>query len=171
MRNKGKYRGKGNIVLVERDPVLRAYVTLTLAREGYGVFECEDGYQAFLLSETLEQPLHLLLAEVVVGADISGVELSRHLQVLRPGLKVLYLSTVPSNPALRRELQSVLDSYLSKPFTGPELIAKVERLMLKGRAAGSPIGGKMEGRTILGFGNGDSSGNKEDWRAAKEPAQ
>ncbi|HKP95982.1 MAG TPA: response regulator [Fibrobacteria bacterium] len=134
MRIKEKFRGKGNILLVERDPELRAFIGLTLTREGYAVFETEDGYQAFLLSETLAQPLHLLLAEVLVGEGLSGVELARHLQVLRPGLSVLYLSTIPANPDLRRELQAMLDSYLSKPFTGEDLVAKVGILMEKSRA-------------------------------------
>ncbi|MDQ3002731.1 MAG: response regulator [Fibrobacterota bacterium] len=146
MGEKSKIRGKGNILLVERDTALREFVSRTLIREGYRVFGCEDGYGAFLLSESLSLPLHLLLAEVVVGIDISGVELSRHLQVLRPGLRVLYLSTVPADPALRMELQSALDSYLSKPFSGPDLLSKVERLLAKDISPGKAAGGKMEGR-------------------------
>lgn len=156
MRIKTKTRGKGNILLVERDPEIRAFVSRTLTREGYSVFECEDGYQAFLLSETLSQPLHLLLAEVFVGEDLSGVELARHLQVLRPGLCVLYLSTIPANPDLRRELQSMLDSYLSKPFGEEDLVSKVRALMEKSRTK------------AMGTGKG-SAGSRQDWRPASLP--
>jgi DNA-binding response OmpR family regulator len=134
MRTISKTRSKGNILLVERDPEIRTFVSRTLALEGYTVFESEDGYQAFLLSETLDRPLHLLLAEVVVGADLSGVELARHLQILRPGLFALFLSTIPANPDLRKELQATLDSYLSKPFNAVDLLAKVAALMEKSRA-------------------------------------
>ena len=92
MRTISKARTKGNILLVERDPELRAFVSRTLGMEGYTVFESEDGYQAFLLSETLERPLHILLAEVVVGADLSGVELALHMREHFPECKVLLIS-------------------------------------------------------------------------------
>jgi DNA-binding response OmpR family regulator len=173
MRIKAKFRGKGNVLLVERDPELRASVTYILTRAGYAVFGCEDGYQAFLLSETLEQPLHLLLAEVLVGEDLSGVELARHLQVLRPGLCVLFLSTIPANPDLRRELQAMLDSYLSKPFTEETLLAKVEALMVKSRIKTKEEGkgkrseaGSAVGAWKSGAGKTEGSG---DWKPARLP--
>ncbi|MEO6096822.1 MAG: hypothetical protein ABIW76_14545, partial [Fibrobacteria bacterium] len=72
-----RYRGKGNILLVEREAELRAFINRVLTEAGYVVFECADGHQAFLLSEALTQPLHLLLAEVDLGIDLGGVELSR----------------------------------------------------------------------------------------------
>ncbi len=138
------FRSEGNILLVERDPALRAFVSRTLTEAGYVVFESEDGYQAFLLSESLTQPVHLLVAEVDLGIDPGGVELSRHLQVLRPGLRVLFLSTVPTNPDLRRELQAMLDSYLSKPFTAGDLLDKVRAQMEKCRANPGRKGNRME---------------------------
>jgi DNA-binding response OmpR family regulator len=134
MASSTRYRGKGNILLVEREAELRAFINRVLTEAGYVVFECADGYQAFLLSEALKQPLHLLLAEVDLGIEPGGVELSRHLQVLRPGLRVLFLSAVPTHPGLRRELQAMLDSYLSKPFSSLDLLGKVEALMAKSRA-------------------------------------
>jgi DNA-binding response OmpR family regulator len=137
-----KMRSQGNILLVDKDPEVRREVMRLLAPAGYCVFAAEDGYQAFLLSESLDQPLHLLLAEVRVGADLSGVELARHLQVLRPGLLVLYLSTIPGNPELRRELQAALDTYLSKPFSGEALLAKVGTQMEKSRAQGRGATGR-----------------------------
>ena len=185
MRIKAKSMGKGNVLLVERDPGTRASVNRVLTQAGYVVSACEDGYQAFLLSETLEQPLHLLIAEVRVGKDLSGVELARHLQVLRPGLRVLYLSTIPANPDLRRELQTVLDSYLSKPFEDGLLLAKAEALMEKSRLrtrgvgkgdvggkgkgpeAGAAVGAWKSGPGDAGgtLGNIDDTGGR-DWRPA-----
>lgn len=161
-------RSKGNILLVDRDPEVRDQVTRVLLPEGYSVFPAEDGYRAFVLSESLDRPLHLLLAEVRVGADLSGVELARHLQVLRPGLLVLYLSTVPGNPELRRELQAALDTYLSKPFPGDALLAKVGRLMEKSRAAAR--GGKS--REAEAYAPGGALGEMQAWKSgAPAPVQ
>jgi DNA-binding response OmpR family regulator len=154
MQGIAKFRSKGNILLVERDAALRALVGRTLTEAGYVVFESSDGYQAFLLSESLTQPVHLLVSEVDLGMEPGGVELSRHLQVLRPGLRVLFLSTVPTNPDLRRELQAMLDSYLSKPFTAADLLDKVAAQMEKCRANPGRKGNRME------------QGNRTEQRAA-----
>src|SRR5690606_16273428 len=130
-----KTRNEGNILLVEREPALRISIRHALIGEGYTVFEAEDGHQAFLLSENLIQPINLLVADVMLERGLNGVELSRHLRVLRPGLRVLYLSGVPANPSLRLELQARLDSYLPKPFTRAGRLGKVSRLMHRGPAA------------------------------------
>lgn len=150
----GSTKNKGNILLVEKDAGIRGFAASVLAGDGYGVFETEDAFQAFTLSESLTPPLHLLAAEVTAGSDLGGVELSRHLQVLRPGLKVLYLSSVPADPALREELQGALDSYLSKPFTRESLLAKVAKLLAAGREDGKRLWKKP----------------RMDWRPAAEPA-
>lgn len=170
MGSSTRYRGKGNILLVEREAELRAFINRVLTEAGYVVFECADGYQAFLLSEALTQPLHLLLAEVDLGIEPGGVELSRHLQVLRPGLRVLFLSTVPTNPGLRKELQAMLDSYLSKPFSSQDLLAKVEALMAKNRANPGRKDG-MDQRIAVAAPKPAERPRRPDWRpAAGSPA-
>jgi DNA-binding response OmpR family regulator len=166
MAMQSKARGKGNILLVEREHALRIAVRHALTGEGYNVFEAEDGHQAFLLSENLAQPMHLLVADVILDRGLNGVELSRHLRVLRPGLRVLYLSGVPANPALRLELQARLDSYLSKPFTDECLIGKVKALMERDSAAGGqcrPIPRpEAEGKGTRIFPHGKAG--RPDWK-------
>lgn len=145
---------KGNILVVERNPAQRTFAAALLAAEGYWVAEAEDAWQAFSLCESLGRPLHLLAAEVGPGRDQGGVELYRHLHVLRPELKALYLASVPADPSLRLELETALDSYLSKPFTREALLDKVERLLSKGRG---------EVRQL-------SARRRTDWLPAEEPA-
>jgi CheY-like chemotaxis protein len=147
-------KSKGHILVVERNPAHRTFAAAVLVSAGYWVVEAEDPWQAFSLCESMERPLHLLAAEVSPGRDLGGVELFRHLSVLRPGLKVLYLSSVPADSALRVELQSALDSYLSKPFTREDLLAKVARLL-------SP--------EHIGKGRIWANG-RADWRPTGEPA-
>lgn len=150
----GKAKPKGNILVVERNPAQRTFAAATLTAAGYWVAEAEDSWQAFSLCESLARPLHLLAAEVSPGRDLGGVELYRHLQSLRPGMKVLYLSGVPADPALRSELQSALDAYLSKPFTGDVLLAKVGRLLDRSN--------ETDGRLW--------AQSRVDWRAARSTA-
>lgn len=145
---------KGNILVVEQNPAQRTLAAALLSAEGYWVAEAEDAWQAFSLCESLGRPLHLLAAEVGPGRDQGGVELYRHLHVLRPGLKVLYLSSVPAELSLRLELQAALDSYLSKPFTREALLDKVARLLSYGRG---------EKRRMW-------TRRKTDWLPAEEPA-
>lgn len=164
---------RGNILLAEKDPVLRAAIRRALLRAEYAVFEAEDGHQAFLISETLSLPLNLLLTDAVLDRHLNGVELSRHLRILRPGLRVLYLSGVPADPSLRRELESKLDSYLSKPFTADGLLGKVETLLRKGMAPAPGIPAAVrrvsasEGKDAVRIFPHGKAG-MADWRAVSE---
>jgi CheY-like chemotaxis protein len=143
-----------NILVVGSDPTQRGFAAAVLASAGYGVHEAGDSWQAFAQCESLDRPLHLLVAEVCPGRGPGGVELFRHLRVLRPAMKALYLSNVPSDPALRMELQSALDSYLSIPFSREGLLAKAARLLEREGAGNRKLWAK----------------GREDWAPAGEPA-
>ncbi len=128
---------KANILLVETDARLRDEVSEALTLEGYLVFAAADGHEAFILSEAIAHPIHLIITDVILDAHLNGVDLARHLHVFRPGLKVLYLSGVPADESIRLDLQAELDTYVSKPFQSQTLLEKTARLL--GRAGAGLI--------------------------------
>jgi DNA-binding response OmpR family regulator len=115
-----------NILLTDPDPRVRQAVSGVLTLHGHLVFEAADGHDAFLLSESLSRPLHLLITDVILDARLNGFDLARHMQVMRPGLPVLYLGSIPADEVARLDLESSLGNYLSKPFDARRLLAKVE---------------------------------------------
>lgn len=115
-----------NLLLVDPDPQVRAAASRVLTLEGHVVFEAVGGHEAFFLSESLSRPLHLLITDVILDAHLNGFDLARHLQVMRPGLPVLYLGSIPADETARLDLESSLGNYLSKPFDSRRLRSKVE---------------------------------------------
>lgn len=119
----------GNILLVDTDPRVRESASRILTLGGYVVFEARDGHDAYRLSENLGHHLHLLVTDVILDLHLNGFDLARHLQVARPGLPALYLSSVPSEEAVRRDLELSMDAFLSKPFDEARLADKVDALL------------------------------------------
>lgn len=126
-----KSQNKGNILLVEADPEVRGEVTRILSREGYRVFEAADGHQALLLTEAIAHPIHLLLTDAALDGSPTGVDLAGHLLVLNRLLKVLYLSSYPTDLLIRHQLQKAFAAYISKPLEADILVAKVGTMMGK----------------------------------------
>ena len=75
-------------------------------------------------------PIHLLLTDVVMP-QMSGPEVAEKIQVVRPGIKVLYMSGYPDHPAFERGGILRPSSFLPKPFT-PNVLAKKVRDVLDG---------------------------------------
>lgn len=117
-----------NLLLVDWDLRARGYAARELSSAGHVVFEAGNGREAWFLGETLSRPLHLLVTDVFLTPGCNGFDLARLMQGMRPGLPVLYLCDIPSDETVRRDLESSLEAFLSKPFDGARLRAKVQAL-------------------------------------------
>jgi PAS domain S-box-containing protein len=116
------------ILVVEDDDDVRDYTVEILRELGYRVVEARDGQTALQLFERAEQPVQLLLTDVVMPV-MSGSELADLARALQPGLKVLFTSGYTRDAIMRDgRLEPGLD-LLSKPFTYVSLAAKVRDLL------------------------------------------
>jgi CheY-like chemotaxis protein len=109
---------RGHILLVDDDEGFRYAAEKALRSAGFEIVAVPD-YRGAL--ETLEsnQPLDLLLTDIVMPDRVNGFALARMARMRRLDLKVLYLSAydVPSHEAIGKVLR--------KPITGDELAAEV----------------------------------------------
>ncbi len=121
-----------HIVVVEDDESLGVLLTYNLEAEGYRVTRVERGDEAeTLLSEV--QPDLVILDWMLPG--VSGFELCRRLRA-RQGQRELpiILLTARGEEADRvRGLSIGADDYVVKPFSVPELMARVRSLLRRTR--------------------------------------
>ncbi len=123
--------GSEIVLIVEDDDRLRKFARKALQRYGYTVLEAENGEEALQVGEAHEEPIHLLLTDVVMP-KMTGRETAERLQPLRPEMKVLYMSgytgnTIADDGVLAPEL-----NYLEKPFTPESIARKVREVLDRG---------------------------------------
>ncbi|MDQ2999991.1 MAG: response regulator [Fibrobacterota bacterium] len=116
------------ILLVDDDVSVRALVVATLESQGYVVLKAFDSDQALRLSDAHEGPIQLLITDQVMPPFMSGNELASCLRMMRPEIKVLYISGYAANVGVQDEVDDSAADFLPKPFAPVMLIQKVEEL-------------------------------------------
>ena len=115
---------KPHILVVEDDQAFGETLRILLSREGYGVSLAADFHVALEVLES-EQPIDLLLTDVVMPDSVNGVALSRMARLRRRDLKVLYM-TGYDIPGLERE---GVGPVLRKPVDDKTLLENIKRLL------------------------------------------
>lgn len=121
-------RGTETILLVENEPNVRAFVNEVLSTCGYTVLEVRTAEEAMFLSNGYEQPIHLLVADVVLPFG-RGTKLAEELRRKRLDIKVLLMSGyIDQSYLMDKEMAEQLP-FLQKPFTHEALLAKVREAL------------------------------------------
>ncbi len=121
-------RGTETILLVEDEDGVRALTRHVLAACGYTVFDVIDGHEALALADTRTGKIDLLITDVVMPG-LGGPEVAE--QILRrfPGIRVLFVSGYTDDAVVRHGLSEQGVNFLQKPFSPPELAAKVRDVL------------------------------------------
>lgn len=119
-------RGHETILLVEDDDNVRVLIGEELRKCGYRVVEARNGVEACLVATPYMGKLRLLLTDIVMPG-MSGVELARNLRVMKPGLKVLFISGYTDDIGIGATDPAWM--YLQKPFTPEVLATKVREVL------------------------------------------
>ena len=121
-------RGTETVLVVEDEEAVRALARTALTRKGYHVLEAANGGEALLLCESEPMLIHLLVTDVVMPG-LSGADLAQRLALLRPGMKVLFISGYMDRAAARHGKMQPGAAYLEKPFTLDALARKVREVL------------------------------------------
>lgn len=116
------------VLLVDDDESVRALAETALDSQGYLILKALDSDQALRVSDAHTGPIHLLITDQVMPPFMSGTELAACLRLLRPEIKVLYISGYAATDGVADELEDASAQFLSKPFSPVALLRKVERL-------------------------------------------
>lgn len=115
------------VLLVEDDPMVREVTRDLLRSAGFKVLEADHVHNALQLSERHEGPIDLLLTDVMMPG-MGGRNVANELLVVRPGMKVLFMSGYTAE-LLSQQGVSVGKALLRKPFTPQELTEKVREAL------------------------------------------
>src|SRR6188474_1018706 len=132
------------LLLVEDEPTLRGALIFNLAREGDDDSIAADGVAA--LEAARNERLDLVLLDVMLPG-MSGVEVLRVLRREGVTTPVIILSAKGDEIDRVVGLKVGADDYVAKPFSRPELLARIEAVLRRQRRADSQ-GSEEVGPTI-----------------------
>jgi DNA-binding response OmpR family regulator len=150
------------LLIVEDDPTLRQALTFNLTREGYEVTSAGDGEAALEAAQNAN--LDLILLDVMLPG-LSGIEVLRTLR--RNGITTPVIVVSAKGDEIDRVvgLKVGADDYVTKPFSRPELLARIEAVLRRHRREGS----EPERRETLDFGRVSIDVTRREVKVDEEP--
>ena len=120
--------GSETVLVVEDQTEVRLLIDESLRRYGYTVLQARDGAEALRVCERYQDPIHLLVTDVVMP-QISGRELAERIVSMRPQIQVLYVSGYTNNVITHHGILTPGTAFLQKPFTPDALAGKIRELL------------------------------------------
>jgi two-component system, cell cycle sensor histidine kinase and response regulator CckA len=120
-------RGTETVLLVEDEEALRRAAAELLALRGYNVLQAKDGVDALSVARKHKSIIHIAVTDVVMP-HMSGGELAKELEALRPGTRVLFVSGYAGQTVLDHHV-NIENNFLQKPFTLKQLASKVRSVL------------------------------------------
>ncbi|MGH9019085.1 MAG: ATP-binding protein, partial [Acidimicrobiales bacterium] len=115
------------VLVVEDEDAVRNACRRILERAGFHVLEASNGSQ--VLAELEDDPVDLLLTDVIMPGGLTGRELAERLQQDRPELRVLFMSGYNADAIATRGVLEPGVTVVEKPFTSSDLLDKVRELL------------------------------------------
>jgi len=120
--------GNTTILAVDDNKAIRNLIVETLEPLGYKVIVAASGLDALEICRAKEEKIDLLLADVVMPG-MSGRQLTKELQAVRPDLKVLLMSGYPADiVGPNSQLEPHLN-FISKPLMQDSLSQKINQVL------------------------------------------
>ncbi|MGP9019406.1 two-component system response regulator CseB [Streptomyces sp. BR1] len=143
-----------HVLFVEDDDVIREATQLALERDGFTVTAMPDGLSG-LEAFRADQPDIALLDVMLPGLD--GVSLCRRIRD-ESTVPVIMLSARADSIDVVLGLEAGADDYVTKPFDGAVLVARIRAVLRRFGHAGGPGAGSAEAEAdteqgLLAFGD------------------
>jgi two-component system cell cycle sensor histidine kinase/response regulator CckA len=116
--------GTGRVLLVEDEDVVRSFAARALKSRGYEVLEAGSGVEALEVMANNDGRVDIVVSDVVMP-EMDGPTLLKELRKSNPELKFIFVSGYP-NDAFRESVGNEEFAFLPKPFSLPQLAAKVK---------------------------------------------
>jgi DNA-binding response OmpR family regulator len=131
-------RSPARVLVVDDEHSLRRLLRLYLEKEGYEVVEADDGLDA--LSLLRRGGLDLALVDVMIP-ELDGFEVVRRIRA-ESGIPIILVTARGEEAQRITGLELGADDYVVKPFSAPEVVARVRAQLRRARghlAAQEPL--------------------------------
>jgi DNA-binding NtrC family response regulator len=118
------------LLFVDDDDAVRASTEQILASNGFRLLVARDGYEAMRL--LAENHVDVLFTDIVMPG-LDGVSLAKQAKVLKPDLKILFMTGYYSRAAEAAQLGKLL----FKPLRGAQITRALDWLL--GNGSGDPV--------------------------------
>jgi len=133
------------ILVVDDEPQITRMLRTSLQSSGYAVQAAENGLEAFRMFEAA--PPELLITDLAMP-EMNGLELTQAVRRISD-IPIIVLSVKDSDRMKVQALDAGADDYLTKPFSMPELLARVRAQLRRNATEQVPVGRLTEGHFSL----------------------
>jgi two-component system, cell cycle sensor histidine kinase and response regulator CckA len=117
------------ILIVDDEPEVRAVARDMLQAKGYTTLDTGDPTLALRIVRTESQSIHLLLTDVIMPL-MNGRELVDQIRMIRPTMKVLYMSAYSTETIVDYGIRIAPgEPFVLKPFTMEALVSAVRTVL------------------------------------------
>ena len=138
------------ILVVEDDPNIRLGLEDNLDMEGYQVLSAPDGVKG--LKSAIENEIDLLILDIMLPG-MNGYEICRKIKAEKPELPVIMLTARGSEMDKIAGLDIGADDYITKPFSLPELLARIRAAFRRIKKDPQPLTSFSYDKVFLDFRN------------------
>jgi two-component system, cell cycle sensor histidine kinase and response regulator CckA len=122
----GDLRGEETVLLCEDEEGVRHLIETVLTNHGYRVLSAAGPLQALEIAAASE--IDVLVTDVIMP-DLSGPELARRMESLRPGVRTLFVSGYTAETVRGRGRLPADSAFLEKPFQQLALLRAIRGLL------------------------------------------
>jgi PAS domain S-box-containing protein len=127
----GRPAHSGSVLVIDDEPHIREVVHRVLTSAGYQVTTAANGQDALALLAKPGTPADLVLTDIVMPG-ITGAAFAAQVQVMRPGIQVLFMSGYERPDQAAAGWPDADVPVIGKPFSRASLLATVSRLLAAG---------------------------------------
>ena len=109
-------RGSGTVLVVDDEPLVRAFAEAGLKGLGYSVRVAENGQQALEIYEHHSQEISCVLLDLIMP-EMGGLETYRRMRKFNPQARVVFTSGYSAGGILREAPDAREAEFIGKPYT------------------------------------------------------
>ncbi|MGM0419287.1 MAG: PAS domain-containing hybrid sensor histidine kinase/response regulator, partial [Thermodesulfobacteriota bacterium] len=124
------FYGKGTILLIDDEKIIRNVGKNLLESFGYNVYLAENGKKGIELFEQIDSGIDLVILDMIMP-EMNGKECFARLRSIDPGVKILMASGFSRDEDIKNLKEQGLSDFIRKPFQAAELSRAVYNIIYK----------------------------------------